>query len=78
MVCRQLGYADALEAVTDAYYGQGEGTIVLDNVQCTGAERNLTECLHTGFVNHDCRHSEDASVVCLLSGVYGVIRHLLR
>ena len=48
-------------AVGFARYGQGSGSIHLDEVSCSGGERNLLEC---GSRPHDCRHTEDAGVQC--------------
>ena len=38
--------------------------ILLDDVRCTGSERNLLECAHAGLGLHNCGHQEDAGVVC--------------
>ena len=48
-----------------AYFGQGSGSILLDNVQCTGNEVSIFSCSHNSIGSHDCSHSEDAGVVCL-------------
>ena len=50
-------------AYANAYYGQGSGPILLDNMACTGVENALVNC---SFDNHtgDCRHSDDAGVRC--------------
>jgi len=53
-----------LQAYSSAAFGEGEGEIFLDNVQCTGNERNLDECQHNGWGNNNCRHYEDAGVAC--------------
>ena len=45
-------------------FGQGEGPIHLDNVQCTGEEESLLDCRHRGIGIHSCGHYEDASVLC--------------
>ncbi|XP_041672888.1 deleted in malignant brain tumors 1 protein-like isoform X2 [Cheilinus undulatus] len=64
VVCRQLNCGTALSAPGSSLYGEGRDPILLDNVACSGSERTLTECRHNGFRNHNCGHSEDASVVC--------------
>ena len=46
------------------YFGQGSGSILLDNVQCTGNEVSIFSCSHNSIGSHDCSHSEDAGVVC--------------
>ena len=47
-----------------AYFGEGQGPIHMDNVRCSGAETSLGECAAEGQDAHDCRHSEDAGVIC--------------
>uniref|UniRef100_U3JQS7 Uncharacterized protein n=1 Tax=Ficedula albicollis TaxID=59894 RepID=U3JQS7_FICAL len=64
VVCRQLGCGKAIAALGSAYFGQGSGDIVLDNVRCRGDEVSLLHCNHTGWRIHNCAHYEDASVVC--------------
>ena len=64
VICRQLGLGDALQATSRASFGQGTGTIWLDNVQCRGNETTIEDCTHNGWGIHNCAHSEDAGVVC--------------
>ena len=64
VVCRQLGFRAALNAYQSARYGQGTGQILLDDVSCLGNESSIFSCGHGGIGNHNCRHSEDASVRC--------------
>ena len=49
-------------ALYSAYFGQGRGSIFMDDVHCTGTESTITSCRHTN--NHNCGHSEDAGVRC--------------
>lgn len=47
-----------------AAFGQGTGSIWLDNVQCAGTEARLADCPANAIGSHNCIHFEDASVVC--------------
>ena len=51
-------------AHSNAFYGQGTGSIWLDNVQCTGTEFRLYDCPASTIGSHNCGHSEDAGVSC--------------
>ncbi|XP_072171853.1 scavenger receptor cysteine-rich domain-containing group B protein-like [Diadema setosum] len=66
VVCRQLGYQEAWQARGSAYFGQGRTAqiIWLDNVNCTGNELQLSDCLSAAWSTHNCLHSEDAGVKC--------------
>ncbi|XP_075929494.1 neurotrypsin-like [Petromyzon marinus] len=71
VVCRQLGYSGPAHAWPMAYFGEGEGPIHLHSVQCSGLEGSLHECVRSPGDPHDCRHSEDAGVICDESGERG-------
>lgn len=56
-------------AVSNAFFGQGSGSILMDDMECTGSESSLAACSFAGYGAHDCDHSEDAGVICH-SGMY--------
>uniref|UniRef100_A0A8C1WZ25 Deleted in malignant brain tumors 1 protein-like n=1 Tax=Cyprinus carpio TaxID=7962 RepID=A0A8C1WZ25_CYPCA len=64
VVCRQLQCGSAISAPHSAAFGQGSGSIWLDEVKCSGSEGTLTQCSHSGLTNHNCNHRKDAGVVC--------------
>ena len=65
----------SLLCVTDAittsggHFGFVEGPIFLDNVNCTGTEQSILECLSQDAGIHNCGHRQDVGVLC--PGKYG-------
>ena len=68
VVCRQLGYEEALSARGITEFRQGKGQIWLDDVKCVGNETTIVQCRHRGWAVHNCGHSKDAGVMCRLAG----------
>ncbi|XP_047442330.1 galectin-3-binding protein A-like isoform X2 [Mugil cephalus] len=64
VVCRQLCFPSATEALGSAHFGNGDGNIWMDNLGCSGDEANLFHCTFPGWGVHNCGHSEDAGVRC--------------
>ncbi|XP_072051705.1 scavenger receptor cysteine-rich domain-containing protein DMBT1-like [Amphiura filiformis] len=64
VICRQLGFSEAIAAVSSALFGPGQGAIAFDDVQCNGHEVSLAACAHSEIGVHDCNHLEDAGVIC--------------
>ncbi|XP_050804197.1 deleted in malignant brain tumors 1 protein-like [Gopherus flavomarginatus] len=64
VICRELGCGHAISATIAAHSAEGSGQIWLDNVNCSGSESSLWECPSGGWGLHNCRHNEDAGVVC--------------
>ncbi|XP_073670082.1 scavenger receptor cysteine-rich domain-containing group B protein-like isoform X6 [Paramisgurnus dabryanus] len=64
VVCRQVGCGKALRANSWAFFGQGSDKILLDDVECSGSESTIKQCKHRGLGSHNCKHNEDAGVMC--------------
>ncbi|XP_056914233.1 lysyl oxidase homolog 3B isoform X2 [Takifugu flavidus] len=64
VVCRELGFGSAREALTGARMGQGMGPIYMNEVKCVGQERSIWKCPFKNITSEDCQHTEDAAVRC--------------
>ncbi|XP_077965593.1 scavenger receptor cysteine-rich domain-containing protein DMBT1-like [Styela clava] len=67
VICRMLGFNRATAALGRAKYGQGTGSIFMDNVNCIGTEDNIWSCPHIDERKENCDHSEDAGVACVFN-----------
>ena len=64
VVCRQLGLGPPIAALGLAHYGEGNGAIFLDEVDCVGNELRIQNCSHNGWGNGICGRNEAAGVEC--------------
>uniref|UniRef100_A0A8C5VIQ5 Soluble scavenger receptor cysteine-rich domain-containing protein SSC5D n=1 Tax=Microcebus murinus TaxID=30608 RepID=A0A8C5VIQ5_MICMU len=64
VACRELGCGGALAAPGGAFFGEGSGPIILDDLRCRGNETALRFCPARPWGQHDCHHREDAGAVC--------------
>ncbi len=66
VICKQLGYEDANKVWYRAHYGQGQGPIWVDQINCPSDAKSILECSPTpdNWGIHDCQKSEDAGVDC--------------
>ncbi|XP_071796352.1 scavenger receptor cysteine-rich type 1 protein M130-like [Asterias amurensis] len=63
VICRHFGWK-ASRAVPEANFLQGSGPILLDRLGCFGNESSILDCEHRGLGINNCRHYQDASVIC--------------
>ena len=63
VVCRSIN-ANGGTQHQSAFFGQGSGSIWLDNLACGGTEASILDCGSNGIGSHNCGHGEDAGVTC--------------
>ena len=68
VVCNELEFGTAIAARHNATYGQGDGQIWLDNLECYGTEQSIRACSHRGWGAKNSTHSKDAGVHCSVPG----------
>ena len=66
VICRELGYPEAIAVPCCNAFGQGDGPFLLSDVKCKGSESSLVDCEHGEWGKTNCAHkwNDDASVVC--------------
>ncbi|XP_052262075.1 uncharacterized protein LOC127865958 isoform X2 [Dreissena polymorpha] len=66
VICRMLGFGTSnAKSLTGAYYGEGQGKIVVDDMYCQGEEVDISDCKSRPWgTSNTCHHSEDAAVEC--------------
>ena len=62
VVCSMLGYSSV--RAFHVHYGIGSGTIWMSGLRCTGNESSISECLHIGWGETNCDHTQDAGLAC--------------
>ena len=63
--CKMLGYARGKANIGNSF-GHGSGPIWLNDLQCTGHERNINWCVMSEWGNNQdgCTHHDDAGLTC--------------
>lgn len=60
-VCQQLGYENGVFLST---YDSPTSTFILDDVNCTGTERRIGDCLHLPYGTENCFATEGTGIRC--------------
>ena len=67
VICRQLGFGSADPTLFQAFYGEGSGPVLMDDVLCKGTEATFMSCSKSPRQN-ECRHDTDVGVICQMAG----------
>ncbi|XP_041066873.1 deleted in malignant brain tumors 1 protein-like [Carcharodon carcharias] len=69
VICKQLqcGPLDSID-YTARSFGEGSGTIWLDEMECKFHESTIWQCQTDPWGQHNCYHTEDAGVFCTVTG----------
>lgn len=64
VVCKNMGCGTPLEAKSGAFFGQGTGTVWMEDLKCTGQELTVKQCPSKALGTSTCSHTQDAGVIC--------------
>ncbi|KAK3544526.1 hypothetical protein QTP86_015055 [Hemibagrus guttatus] len=65
VVCRELGCGIPVKVLGSAAFGRGEGQVWTEELQCRGAESEISFCPTSSSLKHsDCFHDNDVGLIC--------------
>ncbi|OWF52689.1 Galectin-3-binding protein [Mizuhopecten yessoensis] len=70
VICRMMNKTvdeSSVSTIDRAFFGQGQGSIFLPGLGCSGTETSIEDCSYLSYIH--CTHSEDVSVVCSLGRI---------
>lgn len=74
VVCRQLGFPEAVVELAHGQFGSKPGPMWLTSVHCHGNETSLDQCVSAGWeIKKDCGERYGAGVICKTENVTGGI-----
>ncbi|WAQ95344.1 NETR-like protein [Mya arenaria] len=76
VICNMLGFSEKnAKAHIGAFYGEGQGDIIVDELRCNGGEEDISECKSSDWLSQtNCNHNEDAAVECCKSSFLKIRR----
>ncbi|MBN3320798.1 C163A protein, partial [Atractosteus spatula] len=64
VICRQENCGIPKAVLGEAYFGEGQGPVWSEKIQCQGNETHLTFCQISTRQHQNCTHKNDVSIVC--------------
>ena len=62
VVCKELGFLSATNALQSSQWGTGDEPVWLSNVRCAGEESSLSQCQHDGWGSGTCPDGRRAAI----------------
>ena len=70
VVCRQLGYPEAVLEVGHGQFGFGSVPLWLTSIRCQGNETSLDQCVSAGWkLEPTCNDKHSAGAVCKVANI---------
>ena len=69
IVCRQLGFPEAITAVGYSAFGEGSGPVLMSGVRCRGTENTLQRCSYQDWVDSHLSPGYEVGVICKTSNL---------
>ena len=78
IVCYEANLGTAVAARHNAFYGEGNGTIWLESINCVGSELTIESCSHGEWGIHSCSHSQDVGVKCAAGTYLEPVNYIIK
>lgn len=75
--CLQI-YISLRRVDRETDHRQGNGIIIVDDLECLGTEDDISECKAREWGTHNCGHDEDIAVICSTFFVYFSALHCYK
>ncbi|KAK7488811.1 hypothetical protein BaRGS_00019946, partial [Batillaria attramentaria] len=59
----------------EAFYGQGDGIVLMSDLNCQGSEVTVQDCQRKQHSEHACTHEQDVGVICSEGSRNPVVHH---
>uniref|UniRef100_W5LW05 SRCR domain-containing protein n=1 Tax=Lepisosteus oculatus TaxID=7918 RepID=W5LW05_LEPOC len=73
VVCRELDCGFPAQLLRGAHFGEGQGPIRTEEIQCQGNETRIHNCPTSTREHQSCTHSSDISLVCTEYSAYRLV-----
>ena len=65
MLCSSLFLHVGTSLLNSLPFGSGSGPLFIEQLECSGSELNLMDCMEVTLRRETCTHADDVSIQCI-------------